>query len=111
MKYKTSEETYRKALEICCGMCVLCGETRGLELHHILGRGRFLTDYLPNCVFLCHNCHHNVVHANLKKYRPILKEISKEMYGVEMIDNPRGSDAVRDLRKIEEAYYGTKKNV
>lgn len=88
-KYRTSEETYNMALEACNGMCVLCGTTRGLQLHHICGRGRFLTDQLANCVFLCHNCHNNIVHADLKKYRPILKEISKEIYGVEIYDGPQ----------------------
>ena len=45
------------------------------------GRGKDLTDNYRNCVMLCHNCHHNVVHGNLKKYRPILLEITKEIYG------------------------------
>lgn len=82
-KYKTSKETYNKVLNACDGMCVLCNTTLGLELHHINGRGRYLTDEPTNCVMLCHNCHHYVVHADLKKYRPILNKISEVIYGSE----------------------------
>ena len=81
MMYKVSRETYEKVFNACKEMCVLCGKKVGLELHHICGRGKDLTDNYRNCVMLCHNCHHNVVHGNLKKYRPILLEISEEIYG------------------------------
>ena len=43
--------------------------------------GKNLTDEPTNCVMLCHDCHQNVVHGNLKKYRPILLEISEVLYG------------------------------
>jgi len=79
-RYKTSEETYQKVMEACMGMCVLCGKTVGLELHHIRGRGRFLTDDPTNCVMLCNDCHENKVHGNLKKYRPILLKIASDIY-------------------------------
>lgn len=79
--YKVSKETYEKVFKACQGMCVLCGKKVGLELHHCLGRGKDLTDNYRFCVMLCHNCHHNVVHGNLKKYRPILLEISEGIYG------------------------------
>lgn len=88
-RYRTSEETYKKAYEACKGMCVLCGVRVGLELHHIFGRGKYLTDQLPNCVFLCHNCHDKVVHGNLKKYRPILKRISEKIYHIKIYDGPQ----------------------
>lgn len=78
--YKVSKETYKKVFDACNGMCVLCGSTYWLELHHIHGRGKDLTDEPTNCVMLCHNCHHYVVHQNLKKYRPILEDISKNIY-------------------------------
>lgn len=79
--YKVSKETYEKVYKACEEKCVLCGKKVGLELHHICGRGKFLTDEPLNCVMLCHNCHHNIVHGNLKKYRPILLEISEKIYG------------------------------
>lgn len=87
--YKVSKETYEKVFKSCNEMCVLCGKSVGLELHHILGRGRYLTDEPANCVMLCHDCHHNVVHGNLKKYRPILLDIAKEIYGVDIIAGPQ----------------------
>lgn len=80
---KVSSQTYDKVYKTCQGMCVLCGKKVGLELHHILGRSKDLTDDYRNCVMLCHDCHHTVVHGNLKKYRPILLEISEEIYGRE----------------------------
>ena len=80
-KYTVSEDTYRKVFEACQGMCVLCSTTQNLELHHICGRGRYITNDPKNCVMLCHNCHHNKVHGNLKQYRPILMKISEVIYG------------------------------
>lgn len=77
---KVSKDTYYRVFNACKGKCVLCGSAKSLELHHILGRGKDLTDNYKYCVMLCTNCHHNVVHANLKKYRPILLDIVKEIY-------------------------------
>lgn len=79
--YKVSKETYEKVFKACQGMCVLCGKKVGLELHHVEGRGRYLTDEPRNCVMLCHDCHHAKVHGNLKYYRPILLEICEVIYG------------------------------
>ena len=81
--YKVSKKTYEIVMKACRESCVLCGRSSWLELHHVLGRGRYLTDDPTHCVMLCHNCHHNVVHQNLKKYRPILLEICGELYGKE----------------------------
>ena len=75
-----SKETYNKVFEACKGKCVLCRTTQNLELHHILGRGKDLTDNYKYCVMLCNNCHHNKVHGNLKYYRPLLSEIAKQLY-------------------------------
>lgn len=87
--YKVSKETYEKVYNACEGRCVLCGRMAWLELHHICGRGKFLTDEPTNCVMLCHNCHHNVVHQNLKKYRPILLDIASNIYGVDIYAGPQ----------------------
>ena len=74
-----SEETYQKVFEACKGRCVICQSTLSLELHHICGRGKDLTDNPDNCVMLCQNCHQNVVHKNNKKYRVILQELRKRL--------------------------------
>lgn len=79
--YKVSKKTYEKVFETCREQCVLCGRQYMLELHHVNGRGRYLTDDPTNCVMLCHDCHHYKVHQNLKKYRPILLKICEELYG------------------------------
>lgn len=76
-RIKVSDETYKKVL--CRDkQCRLCGSIKNLHLHHIDGRGKYLTNDINNCIMLCQNCHLNVVHKNLKKYRPILKEIINE---------------------------------
>ena len=59
------------------GRCRLCGSKIRLQLHHIDGRGKELTNNIDNCIMLCMNCHLNIVHKNQKKYRPILKELIK----------------------------------
>lgn len=79
--YKVSKETYEKVFEACQGMCVLCGKTQTLQLHHVCGRGKDLTDNPKNCVMLCADCHLNKVHGNLKYYRPLLLKICEVIYG------------------------------
>jgi 5-methylcytosine-specific restriction endonuclease McrA len=79
-KPRVSEETYNYVFNACKGRCVLCGTSQYLHLHHISGRGRYLTDEPTNCVMLCSTCHEVKVHGNLKKYRPILLDSVKEIY-------------------------------
>jgi len=76
-----SDETYKKVWQACDGSCVICGIKQDLQLHHVLGRGKNLTDNYRYCVMLCNNCHNGIVHKNNKKYRPILLKICKELYG------------------------------
>ena len=73
-----TDETYKKVYERDKGICQLCGTSQNLQLHHILGRGKTLTNDINNCIMLCQNCHLNVVHKNQKKYRPILLEKNKK---------------------------------
>ena len=75
-----TKETYKTVYEACKGRCVLCGRRDGLQLHHIYSRGKDLTNNVKNCVMLCLECHLYRVHRNLKYYRPILNEITKEIY-------------------------------
>jgi 5-methylcytosine-specific restriction endonuclease McrA len=77
-RYTVSKTTYNTVLERdkCCR---LCGSFRNLELHHIKGRGRYLTDDVNNCIMLCRHCHHNVVHKNMNKYRVIFRKMIEEM--------------------------------
>lgn len=80
-KETVSKNTYQKVFEACKGKCVLCGTRKDLQLHHINGRGRNLTDNPINCVMLCMRCHIEIVHKNQKKYRPILQKKASELYG------------------------------
>lgn len=75
-----TDRTYYKVWTACQGTCMLCGAKQNLELHHVLGRGKDLTNNAKFCVMLCNTCHHQKVHQNLKKYRPILLEICKRLY-------------------------------
>lgn len=73
-----TKETYDKVIERDNYKCRLCGTTQNLQLHHIYGRGKDLTNDINNCIMLCMHCHLEVVHKNQKKYRPILKKIIKK---------------------------------
>lgn len=71
-----SDKTYNAVFERDKGKCQLCGSTQELELHHINGRGKDLTNNIDNCIMLCRHCHHEVVHKNQKEYRPkLIKKI------------------------------------
>jgi len=74
-KYQTSKKTYNVVFNRCCGMCALCLTEYDLQLHHIKGRGRYLTDNPDNCIMLCDNCHNNIVHKANKFWRPVLLQI------------------------------------
>ncbi len=71
-----SKETYQEVYERDKGLCQLCGSSKNLHLHHILGRGKDLTDNPNNCIMLCQRCHLEVVH-NLK-----IKMKKKYMKGI-----------------------------
>ena len=75
-----TDRTYYKVWNLCNGTCQLCGTKQSLELHHIRGRGKGLTNDYRNCIMLCSRCHKEIVHQNNKKYRPILLKIAKELY-------------------------------
>lgn len=77
IKKFVTKETYEKVFKRDKGRCRLCGTTQTLQLHHIHGRGLNLTNNVNNCIMLCMHCHLDVVHKNLKKYRPILDKIVK----------------------------------
>lgn len=76
---RVSKTTYNEVLKKCKKRCVMCGSTQNVQLHHICGRGKDLTDNPDNCVMLCNNCHNNIVHENNKKYRATLKELRKRL--------------------------------
>lgn len=60
-------------------LCLLCGSGRDLVMHHIrFGAGGRKT-YVGNIARLCVPCHLRV-HANDKKYRPILIRKVNELY-------------------------------
>ena len=76
-KESVTDEVYNAVYNRDKGQCRLCGTSLNLQLHHIDGRGKDLTNNIDNCIILCKDCHLNVVHKNQKKYRPILKKIVK----------------------------------
>ena len=80
--YKVSKSTYEKVMKACHEQCVLCGRPYPLQAHHIVYRSedRKLIDEPSNMVMLCLD-HHLLVHTNKKYWKPILLEISEEIYG------------------------------
>lgn len=69
------KETYNQTMIKCKSRCVLCGTSQQLQLHHICGRGKNKTNNIDNCVMLCMDCHHNVVHKNNKYWREQLSNM------------------------------------
>jgi hypothetical protein len=61
------------------GKCVICGSNELIQLHHINGRSKTKTNDVNNCVMLCSNCHHNVVHASNKYWRQKLNEFISDI--------------------------------
>ena len=61
-----AKETYDKVIKRDNYKCRLCGATKNLQLHHINGRGKELTNDINNCIMLCENCHQNDTGQNPK---------------------------------------------
>ena len=74
-KITVTQDTYNKVMQRDNYRCRLCGTSLNLQLHHIDGRGKDLTNDINNCIMLCRHCHLEVVHKNQKKYRPLLKKL------------------------------------
>lgn len=74
-KESVTSETYNTVFDRDKGRCALCFTKEALQLHHINGRGPGKTNNPDNCIMLCQHCHIEVVHANNKKWRPILNEM------------------------------------
>ena len=74
-KENVTPETYNEVFKRDKGRCALCFTTNNLQIHHINGRGKGKTNNPNNCILLCQHCHIDVVHANNKKWRPILNEM------------------------------------
>lgn len=67
-----TKQTYESVYTRDNGRCALCHSNELIQLHHIRGRGKHLTNDINNCIMLCFDCHHNKVHKNNKYYRKIL---------------------------------------
>ena len=44
------DSTYYRVWNACNGTCQLCGTKQNLEMHHILGRGKELTNNYKLCI-------------------------------------------------------------
>ena len=54
MNKSTRQKVYKRANR----QCEICGNTRGLQIHHIVKRSQLGKDDLDNLILLCWNCHH-----------------------------------------------------
>jgi 5-methylcytosine-specific restriction endonuclease McrA len=76
----TPKKVYQYTLETQ-ELCLLCGYGGDLVMHHIrFGAGGRKT-YVGNIAILCVSCHLKV-HANDKRYRPILIRKVNEIYNI-----------------------------
>lgn len=75
---KKEKEAYETTYELFDGCCAICGSSN-IAMHHIryggLDGGR--NTYLGNIIPLCPQ-HHDLVHSNKRKYKPMLIEIINE---------------------------------
>lgn len=61
------------------GSCRFCGVKYGLHLHHINYRSEGVDHSPHNLITLCHE-HHDLVHSNKKKWKPVLLGVIWMMY-------------------------------
>ncbi len=54
-------------------MCALCGSNRGIQIHHVVPRGRGGSNSLHNLITLCNVCHANA-HGNMMELSPHTRE-------------------------------------
>ena len=61
------------------GHCLVCGKYLdfGYKPHHVK-QASSKTDELNNMVLLCNECHYQVHHGEVKKYRKLIKDRMKE---------------------------------
>lgn len=63
------------------GVCYICGNNKGFELHHVFGASnRKKSDKYGLTVYLCHNCHNappNGVHFNVENARRLKAKAQK----------------------------------
>ena len=73
-----NDKTYKAVFIRDKGRCRLCGDEKGLHMHHIIYRSqdKKLVNDVNNCIMLCIGCH-ALVHSNKKKYQPMLMEMIK----------------------------------
>ena len=71
MRKQYNKEYYeaRKMLEGIPKVCVNCGKTEGVEMHHIVPLSRGGNNTLGNIVYLCKECHYKAHSANIGGYR------------------------------------------
>lgn len=73
-KRKTSREI-REAVISRDKCCAVCGETSGLEVHHVIYRSKGGTDDMGNLVTLCKSCHAEK-HKGEPIYRLMVKSVT-----------------------------------
>lgn len=74
LKGKALLELVHKVYERDNGRCVVCGKALdfGYKPHHIRQAAN-KSDELDNMVMLCNECHYQVHHGEVRKYRELIK--------------------------------------
>lgn len=89
MKNDHNKEYYhaRKELEGIPKVCVNCGNTEGVEMHHIVPLSMGGSNQKGNLVYLCRECHYKAHGANIGRY-------SGEREGRPKKEPPKGYERV-----------------
>lgn len=74
-------EGVRKAVQVRDGgRCRMCGTSENLHEHHIAYRSEGGTNDEHNLIVLCAE-HHDLVHANKRRWQPVLFAYIQRLYG------------------------------
>jgi len=78
------EATRQYAISVYGDSCILCGENRLVDVHHLIPRSKGGEDKIENLVVLCPTCHYSI-HRNKiseSEYLKLLKNQRKILYKI-----------------------------
>ena len=91
MNKSTRQKVYNRANR----QCEICGNTRGLQIHHIVKRSQQGKDDLDNLILLCWNCHHGTAGVHGKNGRELDLKLKLDLQE-KLFNSGMNEEAVRE---------------